>query len=322
MNDWLCVTINTPPLAGEAISEALFEAGANGLWEDNPDELGRQVFKAGFANGLEAQLMASLPSALVKVANAFEIPLADFFMVMENVVGEDYCEIWKKDLLPIKISSLLLISPSWWSEPLTLEPSTKVLQLDPGSAFGSGRHPTTFLCLKLLSDLVEKGNTPVKILDLGSGSGILALSAALLLPNSTIIGLDDDVDTLVTATANQKKNQLKKNVTFSSAPLSTLKHKFDLILANLTLDPLVNLSPSITNLLNPEAFLILSGLLETQVAPLQKAYASLGWQIEKHLGQAEWSAILLVKKDLAPGLKKTTIQREIILSEIRPEDQD
>ncbi|MDR2386839.1 MAG: 50S ribosomal protein L11 methyltransferase [Deltaproteobacteria bacterium] len=313
MKDWLQVTAIIPPKAGEAVSEALFSAGAGGLWEDNPDPKGRLVFRAGFEPGQEMRLMAQLPEALNVIAQALELSLLDFELALELKPGEDYAETWKKDLKPIKISEDLLVCPSWWTEPLESLPSAKILKLDPGSAFGSGHHPTTFMCLKLLTDLVKKGLFFNDLLDLGAGSAILALSAALLLPKANIKAIDNDPETLFAAQQNVKLNHLAHRLSPEITNLEALDGPFDLIMANLTRNVLVALAKSLAQKSNIPGRLILSGLLAKQVPEVLKVYGPLGFKVETHLGQEEWSALGLVR-----GLEITARPERQVLAALNP----
>ncbi|MDR1677306.1 MAG: 50S ribosomal protein L11 methyltransferase [Deltaproteobacteria bacterium] len=321
MEDWLQVTLISPSAAGEAVSDALFTAGAGGVWEDEPDQHGRLVYRAGFSSGQEMRLMAELPNALDRISRALELPLTDFELTLELKPGEDYAETWKKDLLPLVISPILIISPSWWTEPLPLSPEANVLKLDPGSAFGSGHHPTTFLCLTILCQLVERNLFFNKVLDLGSGSGILALAAALLLPKAKIIAIDNDPETLFAAKNNVELNQLSSRLKPEITTLESLEGEFELIMANLTRNTLTELAKDLAARSSLPGRLILSGLLAEQVPAVIKTFAPLGFLVERHLGQAEWSALSLVR-----GLPVTPNQEREIIPSGSPEpdaqDQD
>ncbi|MDR1110053.1 MAG: 50S ribosomal protein L11 methyltransferase [Deltaproteobacteria bacterium] len=312
MEDWLLATLACPPVAGEAASAALFSAGAGGVWEDYPDGRGRLVFKAGFAKGEEMRLMAELPEALGRMSGALALPLTDFCLSLELRAGEDFGESWKKDLAPIVVSPSLAVSPSWWEDALPLPPVAAVLRLDPGSAFGSGHHPTTFLCLALLCRLVERGLFFNRVLDLGAGSGILALSAALLLPKARVRAIDDDPETLFAISANVALNGLGGRLAPEICRLSDVEGEFDLIMANITRNALVGLSGDMAARSGLPGRLILSGILSDQAEAVTKAFAAHGFALESHLGQAEWSAL-----SLARGLQVApAAEREIV-----PEDQ-
>jgi ribosomal protein L11 methyltransferase len=312
MDDWLQVTTTVPFAAGEAISEALFSAGAGGVWEDNPDQSGRPVFKAGFEQGQEMRLMAELPAALDRISQAMDLPLTDFELTMELRPGEDYSESWKKDLKPIVISDELVISPSWWTEPLDFQQTAKVLRLDPGSAFGSGHHPTTFMCLTILCRLVGRGLFFNRVLDLGTGSGILALAAALLLPNARITAIDNDPETLFAANANVALNSLGHRLKPETASLDSLSGEFDLIMANLTRNTLSELAKDLGTRSGIPGRLILSGLLADQAPTIIKTFGMLGFTPEKHLGQAEWSALSLVRGlEITPAPERELLEPEV-----------
>ncbi|MDR2367207.1 MAG: 50S ribosomal protein L11 methyltransferase [Deltaproteobacteria bacterium] len=295
MEDWLQLTAIIPPSAGEAVSEALFSAGAGGVWEDNPDPLGRLVYRAGFKEGDEMRLMAEIPAAMTRIQEAMGLSLTDFELWLELKPGEDYYESWKKDLKPLRVSANLIVSPSWWSEPLDLGPDTRVLRLDPGSAFGSGHHPSTFLCLTLLATLAERGLFFNRVLDLGAGSAILALSAALLLPKARIKAIDDDPETLFAAQKNVALNGLTGRLSPEITTLPAVEGEFDLILANLTRNTLKELAPEMAARSGIPGRLILSGILTDQAQDVIKIYAGLGFQPERHLGLAEWSALSLTR---------------------------
>lgn len=295
MEDWLQASFVVPPAAAEAASGALFESGAGGVWEDRPDDQGRVVLRGGFPQGSEMRLMAELPAALLAISEALSLDPDDFCLLLELRPGEDYAESWKRDLAPIEISPRLTISPSWWQDPLPGGPDAAVLRLDPGSAFGSGHHPTTFLCLKVLCDLAERGTSPASVLDLGAGSGVLALSAALLFPNASIEAIDNDPDTIFCAAENASLNSLSGRVAPREAVLSDLEGEFELILANLTRNALIDLSKEIAQKSKAPGRVVLSGLLSDQAADVLKAMAAHGFICEAHLGRAEWSALSLVR---------------------------
>ncbi|MDR2443514.1 MAG: 50S ribosomal protein L11 methyltransferase [Deltaproteobacteria bacterium] len=315
MEDWLQVTVTLPPIAAEAVSSALFELGSGGVWEDLPDAQGRVVLRSGFPQDSQLRLMADLPTALTNICQAMGTTLADFTLVLELKPGENYAESWKKDLKPLKISPHLIISPSWWTEPISNEENSKVLRLDPGSAFGSGHHATTFLCLKLLDHLAAV--EPMgRILDLGAGSGVLALSAALLLPKADIKCLDNDPETLFAAQKNIAQNNLNDRLEAQIGNLSDIDGLFDLIMANLTRNTLLELAVQIAAKSNDHGKLIISGILADQAPDVIKGFQNQGFSPIRHLGREEWSALLLVK-----GRQESPLpEREIVPEEEKEEE--
>ena len=285
---WLKVTLRHPPNAADAVSALFFEAGAAGLWEDLPDECGRVVTRAAFLGSAERERLAALgPELAARLAEAFGLDKDDFDFSLELEDSQDWAEKWKEGLGPVLVSPALAVAPTWWPEDDGPEAAV-VLRLDPGLAFGSGHHATTWLCLKLLAELAPGAG---RILDVGFGSGILALAAAALNPAAEVLGVDNDPAVLAVAEANAALNGLR--VGFSSKTLDQLSPPFDLIAANLTLAPLLELAPLITPLAGPTGRLILSGLLESQAAEAARAYEPFGFSLEGRLGREEWAALLL-----------------------------
>ncbi|MDR0548722.1 MAG: 50S ribosomal protein L11 methyltransferase, partial [Deltaproteobacteria bacterium] len=276
MEDWLSLTISSPPIAAEAVSALLFAVGATGVWEDNPDSEGRQVFRAGFAKGQESRLMAEIPAGLVRVSESLAMTLTDFSALLEIRPGEDFSETWKKDLTAFPVGPSLWVAPTFKPVPrVAVDSGAKILKIDPGLAFGSGRHASTFLCLRLIHDLADQANW-TQVLDVGAGSGVLALAAALLSPTAQVIGVDVDSETISVAKGNLAANGLGDRATFSDQPVEELSPGFDLILANLTLTDLTELGPTLKNLLAPKGLLAVSGLLTDQAPHLAATYQTLG----------------------------------------------
>ena len=286
---WLKLTLSHPPGANDAVSGLLFEAGAAGLWEDRPDGRGRLVTRAGFAPEDRERLAALGPAMIDRLAEGFGLDRGEFDFELELEEGRDWAEKWKEGLGPVLVSPALAVAPTWWPEN-DLPAAAVVLRLDPGLAFGSGHHATTWLCLRLLADLAPGA---ARILDLGFGSGILALAATALNPAAQVFCLDNDPETLAVAEANAAINGLAGRVNFLVGDPAEAEGPFDLTLANLTLAPLLELAPILTALAGPSGRLILSGLLATQAPTAARAYEALGWALEGQFLREEWAALVL-----------------------------
>jgi len=261
------------------------------------------VTRAGFHPEDRERLAALGPDLTARLAEAFGLDRGEFDFSLELEEGRDWAEKWKEGLSPILVSPALAVAPTWWPES-DLPAAAVVLRLDPGLAFGSGHHATTRLCLKLLADLAPRA---ARILDVGFGSGILALAAAALNPAAEVCGVDNDPTALAVAEANAALNGLAGRIYFISADLaetgadpnspgknlSRLAPPFDLIAANLTLAPLLELAPVLTGRAGPAGRLVLSGLLDTQAPQATAGYEALGWTLERCLRLEEWAALLL-----------------------------
>jgi ribosomal protein L11 methyltransferase len=205
-----------------------------------------------------------------------------------KVKREDWAESWKKYFKTIRIGRKLLIKPSWSEEkPLN---GQAVVVLDPGLSFGTGQHPTTSYCLK---QLVAASRPGASLLDIGCGSGILAISAAKL-GYAPIEGFDFDPVAVRIAQANLRRNRVDHKVACRRRDLTKLPErsgkKFDVICANLVADLLISQAPRILNRLAPDGRLIVAGILNTQFEEVQKAFASKKLRLLDTQTEREWQS--------------------------------
>lgn len=213
---------------------------------------------------------------------------------MEN---KDWMEEWKKGFQPLKIGKRLLIKPSWI--PLNSSPDDLVIEIDPGQAFGTGTHATTQLVMEAMEDLCDHMPTRTKsLLDVGTGTGILAIGAAKL-GFSPILCLDNDPLAVNAAKENVQKNQVAKVVQVSDQDISLIDRHFDVILANLDRSTLLTLADSIIQCLAPNGILILSGILTNQQAEVQACFSDKGMQpireLREHTASPEWVCMVMQK---------------------------
>lgn len=185
----------------------------------------------------------------------------------ETLADQDWERAWLKDFKPINIKNKLWIYPSWF-DASTIH-CAKVM-LDPGLAFGSGTHPTTQLCLTFLAENIKGGET---LVDYGCGSGILAI-AALKLGAKKVIAIDHDPQALLASKQNAINNQINLNQIdiISDQQIQTIDEKFDIVIANILANPLIELAKPIQALLKPNGKLALSGILVNQQAEIEQAY--------------------------------------------------
>lgn len=178
---------------------------------------------------------------------------------------KDWEREWMSHYSPIQCADNLWICPSWTPPP---DPQATNLMLDPGLAFGTGTHPTTFLCLQWLA---KQAFEQKRVIDYGCGSGILGI-AALLLGAPIVIGTDIDPQALLATQENVKRNNLASDRFPVFFPNRCPQEPADIVLANILAGPLVELAPTLISLLKPSGLLCLSGLLSSQQADIEKAY--------------------------------------------------
>lgn len=172
---------------------------------------------------------------------------------------EDYINNWKKYFKPVPIGDTLSICPSW--EKCNVNSSNRtILQLDPGLAFGTGTHETTRLCLELLEKYI---NSNVNVLDVGCGSGILSI-ASILLGAESVTGVDIDELAVKTALENAKINNVNNKFNAVCGNLTEkISGKFDIIVANIVADVIIELNKSIKNYMNENSIYLMSGIIES-----------------------------------------------------------
>ena len=169
--------------------------------------------------------------------------------------------------------------------------------MDPGLAFGTGHHVSTQLALLLLEELfLEKGTKFDKVLDIGTGSGILAMACGLF-GASEILAIDNDPDAVETAKQNVVRNHLEGTVSVSAREVTSLETGFDIVVANITHDILAELAETLTRLIPPDGYLILSGILQGgQEKSLRQMFTKLGLECIKSRTRDEWAALEFQKK--------------------------
>lgn len=185
---------------------------------------------------------------------------------IEKIADEDWVRLTQQHFKPQCYADSLWICPSWYDEPL----NGTIVKIDPGLAFGTGTHPTTNLCLDWLAHNPPKNSL---VIDYGCGSGILAL-AAVTLGASLVYATDHDEQALIATNNNAKLND---NITAKNLnvcyPNQLPDLKADMVIANILANPLIELEPTLAELIKPQGTLVLSGILEHEIQKITDAYA-------------------------------------------------
>jgi ribosomal protein L11 methyltransferase len=211
---------------------------------------------------------------------------------IRQVAEEDWAEAWKAHFKPLKLTSRLVIRPPW--EEYAAQPGESVIIIYPGMAFGTGRHASTRLCLQALEQVWDQGlpasTNPWEVLDVGTGTGILALAAASL--GAEVLAIDLDPEAVAAALENVRLNNLMDRVWVEGTPLTSLRQRFALILANITAPDLLQLAEALTARLVHEGVLIISGFLVEDAESLETRYQALGLHQMGFLTQEDWGALI------------------------------
>ena len=242
---------------------------------------------------------ARLPAALAPLADTFGLELPPLHW--QQQADEDWSLSWKQHWQPDAVGERLLILPAWLACPGE-HLGRLVIQMDPGSAFGTGSHPTTRLCLEGLERLAaERGGSldGLRVADLGCGSGVLGL-AALRLGAAEVVAVDTDSLAVEATTANAALNGCGGTLRVSLGSAAELTELLqgqpaDLLLCNILAPVIEALSPSFKALLAPDGVGLLSGLLVDQAGRLQQVLSEQGWHADLRAHQQPWGLLVLHK---------------------------
>ena len=203
---------------------------------------------------------------------------------------EDYQNSWKKYFYTQKISERFVVKPTWRDyEPLEDE---LVIEIDPGRAFGTGTHPTTSLCIKLMEENIKEGNT---VIDVGTGSGILMVAAEKL-GAGKIVGTDIDATAVEVAIENLELNKVDstKAKAYAGDLVTVVKdEKFDVVVANILADVLLILLNDISRVVKKGGLVIFSGIIEDKLEEMKRAIENVDLEILEVKADKEWRAILM-----------------------------
>jgi len=250
---WHSLNVDVEPSAREAVEYALMEAGALGTLTNDPSDGLMRIVGYFETTPDREQIRGELLEAL-RIYNLPTSSVRD--MNVDHFSNRDWLAEWKKNWQPVVVGRFV-IAPPWIQ--ITDRPDQIVIRIEPGMAFGTGTHETTGLCLAA----IEKHFGGGSVLDVGTGTGILAIAAAKLFPNATIIACDIDEQAIAIAQDNARANDVAKQIEFVVGPANDSMSSADLVCANLTADVILQTLPTLINLTCGK--LVLSGILETQL---------------------------------------------------------
>jgi len=298
---WPRITIEVASEVAEIIEEALLEAGSLGTVTEDDEtravpglayqNTGITKLVAAFEESPETQqLVEKTIDRYLKTMN-IEPSLS---MHWDILAEEDWDAKFKAAWKSLDLGCGVFIVPSWERDKFVAPADVKaVIYLDPGMAFGTGHHETTTLCAQALVEAVSQKNA-LKVLDVGTGTAILAILAAIL-GAEQVVGTDICEDALVVAQENIEINKVSHQIAVYNKNPDEFGAIFDVVVANIMAHPLIDLAPQITAALKTPATLILSGILAPQADAVRRAYESLGLQHQHTVQQGEWVAISFLR---------------------------
>lgn len=251
-SNWHSLNVDLEPSAREAVEYALMEAGALGTVTNDPADGLLRI--AGYFDTTPDR--EQIRTEMLEALRIYNLPTSSVRdMSVEEIADRDWLAEWKKNWQPVIIGRFVIAPP--WSD-IADKPDQILIRIEPGMAFGTGTHETTRLCLAA----IEKHFRGRSLLDVGTGTGILAIAAAKLFPDARVEACDVDADAIQIAQENATVNGVSKQIDFRVGSIDESTRSADLVCANLTADVIAPLLSALLNLTCGK--LILSGVLETQ----------------------------------------------------------
>ncbi len=305
---WIEITVTTGEQAQEAVAELLMSRGANGTEIVDPfafrqtletnkyldyaddgliDSYGTDVIvKAYFSDDRDPlKLSQDIEKELNDMADYMDLcPKKLQWAVRDDAEWKDN---WKQYFKPFRFTEKIVIKPSW--EEYKPQPEDIVIELDPGMAFGTGTHETTQMCARLGEKYLIAGD---RVLDLGCGTAILALSAVKLGAQSAL-AVDIDDAAVKTARQNAENNQESQKIEVKQGELHQIPQEpYDLIFINIIADVIISLSNEIKNYIGPNTRVLLSGIIKSRQEEVKKAYSAIGFTLTEEMTLGEWVAMV------------------------------
>lgn len=306
---WSEIMIHTTNEAIEPISNILYEAGAGGvviedsndllkehedkfgeIYELNPDDYPEEgvVIKAYLpVNSFLGETVDEIKQSITNLTT-FNIDIGPNKVTISEVFEEEWATAWKKYYNPVKISEKFTIVPTWEDyQPVSSD--ELIIELDPGMAFGTGTHPTTVMCIQALERTVQKGDT---VIDVGTGSGVLSIAAALL-EAKEVTALDLDEVAVQSARLNIKLNKVQDRVTVQQNDLlKGVNKQADIVVSNILAEIIVRFTDDAANVVKPGGYFITSGIIQQKKELVREALIASGFLIEETLVMEDWVAFI------------------------------
>ncbi len=304
---WIEIVITCPAEAEEAVNYALLQAGCGGTHIEEIQEGVRLI--RGFLplNDELTPRLDALQQHLQRFPE-FGLPPLCHPLALYPIDEADWEEAWKQHFKPMRVGNRLVITPPW--ETFDAAPEDVVILLEPGMAFGTGSHPTTRLCLQALETYLQPG---MRVADIGTGSGILAIAAGKL-GAAHVFATDIDSLPRQIAAENVARNGLQTVISVHPVPqFYEVARPCDLVVANIVANTIIEIVPDVARICAPEALFISSGIVEEHEDLVGEALEAAGFTVIETRHEEVW--VCLVARYTARPSDEAALQR---ISKILP----
>ena len=310
---WSEISIHTTNEAIEPISNILHEAGASGVVIEDPFELVKiredqfgeiyqlnpkdypeegVIVKAYLPiNSFLGETIEEIKSAINNLI-IYNIDIGKNNVSVSEVHEEEWATAWKKYYHPVKISKRFTVVPTW-EEYTPVNSDELIIELDPGMAFGTGTHPTTVMSIQALERTVKKGDS---VIDVGTGSGVLSIAAAML-GAEKVKALDLDEVAVQSAKLNLELNKVHTIVNVSQNNLlEGISDEVDVVVANILAEVILRFTDDVAKTVKPGGYFIAAGIIQQKKDQVKESIETAGFDIEETLRMEDWVAFIAKRK--------------------------
>ena len=282
--DWIEVIVHTTTPASDLVTETLINSGAQGTMVEDRADVPDPTKPNGYWEIIDPHMIDAMPEDVL--VHAWFEPDASF-PETRNVKDQDWNEVWKQFYKPFRAGTRLVVKPTW--EAYEAQEGDLIIEMDPGMAFGSGTHETTGMCLALLETVVTPGS---RVIDVGTGSGILAIGAGLL-GATDVLAVDIDPTAVKVAKENIEHNHMEKTVRpVVGNLLDGMDDTCDICVANIIADVIISFAAPLLTHIRPGGTFICSGIIREREEDVRTALLSAGYSILRTEHRGEWTAFL------------------------------
>jgi ribosomal protein L11 methyltransferase len=288
-SSWLQLSLKAPAAALDTISNFLIERGSPGV------VLKRNEVRAYFARPAKSAALKRDVQRFLNGIQQIYPGVGEEPPEWSVLKDRNWNHSWRRFFSPRKVGRHFCVTPPWTEPP----PSRRrqVITIEPGMAFGTGTHATTRCCMEFLEEAVAlSSQEPIRALDIGTGSGILAIALAKLGAQS-VLALDIDPIALQAARLNVRRNRVGRAVRLSNSRPGTINDTFHIVVANLTAETILGLASVLSGRVAAGGFLILSGILRPKAYGVLRCFTPRSFALLRQAAAGEWITLLLKKRE-------------------------
>lgn len=307
--EWLELIVHTTTEGTDPVSDILMEAGASGTMIEDRADIPDPDKPHGIWEIIDPKLLENMPEDVLVHAWFEENPslpslveslrnrlsemgrssqnFGSLQLELRSVNDQSWTDVWKKYFKPFYAADHLVVKPTW--EPFDPAPGDRVIEIDPGMAFGSGTHETTGMCLSMLEEVISGGE---EVIDVGTGSGILAIGAALL-GAGRVLATDIDPDAVRVAAENVRNNHVDHIVSVTQGNLlDHVSTVCDICVANIISDVIISFAAPLMPHIRPGGLFLCSGIVSVRADEVAQALTDAGYEILRKQTRGEWTAFM------------------------------